>query len=952
MRSSRRNFLQSALAAPLLARLGGGHSGGAWVETLLASPAQMEFENPHIIRYDSSCFTIFGKDTIIFSGAFHYPRCPKALWRDRLTKFQAAGFNTIETYAFWNYHEAEKGKSNLTDLEDFIKLVHQMGFYMIVRPGPYVCAEWERGGFPDWVAAMRFPLRSDHPESIETSRYWYDQVLPVIQRHQVTVGGPIIMVQVENEYDYSPPMPDADKREYVRALANMVWRAGISVPVITCWTKQARENSDRDMAKIMDTCNFYPGWNIVKEVVPELQKLRKEEPSSPLAVTELQGGWFSEFGGKLSVDQEGVNAEQLDTLTKTVLEQGVTYFSYYMGFGGTNFGWAAKNLTTTYDYAAPIREPGGLWDKYYAARGICQFLRLHGAVLARAQAPEGGAESTNPNVTVTERVNGQSGVVFVRENANAEQRYKMTFVDPNSPTQRRIRVPRDGELALGPREMKMLPVQVPIPGSQLRYSTAEVLAHGLNLDRHFLILYDLPGRVAEIALATRDEPHIEGETLYQYWDPEYESVIFGVQFEKTEKLLLVNDHLLVILLPRDRALRSWITEFPSKVVPFSEGTKSFSVPFISDSYMFAGSGSHANRIWADLDFLPGQHDLTLLLPLKPGKCWVNGALTEVDYEREHRAARLQVTTPPLPYKPLDLSNGQAWVERFDTSSGHWQNGTLKDTGTAQQGVVGEGPGPLPGFLRALEESGPAPYGYVKYKAQFNYTNEPKMFISTFAADAVKVFINGKPVEEALKTAKAIDFELAKYAKPGTNTLEIAYEAFGAYNGDKEMGDLKGIEFVRVGSEAQSAQAIDSWQIQRFAPPMRGGDVDPNFAGAAWSRASYRASDSADQLVPAFTWCQTRFAMPGIEQGWMVPWKLTFEADRDALIYLNGKFVGRYVTVGPQKDFYLPGPYFAPAGENTLTFALAYTDRPGHLRTLRVAPYEEFAAHRTHVEFQL
>jgi hypothetical protein len=134
--------------------------------------------------------------------------------------------------------------------------------------------------------------------------------------------------------------------------------------------------------------------------------------------------------------------------------------------------------------------------------------------------------------------------------------------------------------------------------------------------------------------------------------------------------------------------------------------------------------------------------------------------------------------------------------------------------------------------------------------------------------------------------------------------------------------------------------------------MRGRDVDPDFAGAGWSPASYQASGSADQLVPAFTWCRTEFALPGVEPGWLAPWKLTFEADRDALIYLNGKFVGRYVTVGPQKEFYLPEPYFAPAGrENILTFVLAYTDRPGHLRTLRVGPYEEFSARREHVEFQ-
>jgi hypothetical protein len=929
MKSSRRNFLQSTLAGPLMARLGAGGFGATRVETLLASPAQMPFDNPHIIRYDSSCFTINNKDTMIFSAAFHYPRCPAALWGDRLSRLKAAGFNTVETSVFWNYHEREKGKASLTDFEDFIELANDMGLYMIVRPGPYVCAEWERGGFPDWVAAMRFPLRSNHPDSISTSQHWYNQVVPVIQRQQIVTGGPIIMVQVENEYDFSPPMPDADKREYIRALANMLWQAGIDVPVITCWTQQARENSDPDMSKIMDTCNFYPRWDI-KEVVPKLEQLRKEEPFSPLAVTELQGGWFSQFGEKLSIDQEGISAEQLDTLTKTVLEQGATSFSYYMGFGGTNFDWAAKNLTTSYDYAAPIREPGGLWDKYYAAHAICQFLQLHGDVLTRAQALAGGIESTNPNVSVSERVNGQSAVVFVRENANAEQRYKMTFVDPNSPTKRRISVPREGELMIGPREMKMLAVQVPIPGSQLRYSTAEVLAHGLNVDRHFLILYDMPGRVAEISLATQDEPHVEGETTYQYWDPEYESVTFGVRFDNTAKQLLVNDHLLVILLPRDRALRTWVVDFPAKALSFAEDLKSFAVPFISDTYRFAGSGSEKSRVWADLDFLPGQHELILLLPSNPSKCWVDDVLSGVDYQREQRKARLVITTPPLPNKPLDLSNGQAWVEKFDTSAGHWQSSA-------------------PG---ALEDSGPVPYGYVKYKAQFNYTNEPKIFISTFTDDVMKVFINGKPVEEASKAARALDFELAKYAQPGTNTIEIAYEAFGAYNFSEAIGDLKGIEFVRLGSDAKSGAPIPSMQVQRFAAPMRGREVDPDFAGAAWSPASFQPSGVAEALAPAFTWCRTQFPSPGAGPGWTAPWKLTFEAERDALIYLNGKFVGRYVTVGPQKDFYLPGPYFASAGrDNILTFVLAYTDRPGHVRTLRVGPYEEFSAHRTRVEFQ-
>jgi hypothetical protein len=934
MKSSRRRFLQTTLSGPLAASLGG--SGLRTFGALQVVPGQGQFENPHIIRYDSSCFTINGRDTCIRSAAFHYPRCPKALWRDRLVKFQQAGFNTLETYVFWNYHEPEEGKANLVDFEDFIKLIQEMGFWMIVRPGPYVCAEWERGGFPSWVAAKRFPLRSNHPESLATSQHWFNLVLPIIQRHQITVGGPVIMVQVENEYDYSPPMRDADKREYIRALANLAWNAGIDVPIITCWTKQARENSDPDMARILDTCNFYPRWDVVKSVVPELEKLRKEEPASPLGITELQGGWFSEFGGRLSVDQEGVSGAQLNLLTKTALEQGVTYFSYYMGFGGTNFDWAAKNLTTTYDYAAPLREPGGLWEKYYAAHGICQSLRLFGEVLTRAQRVAKGVECSNANVSVTERTFVKSGVVFVRENANAEQHFKMAFIDPNSPTHRRIDVPREGELALGARGMKMFPVQLPIAGGRLCYSTAEVLAHGRNLDRNFLILYDEPGQLAEIALATENEPKVEGDTAYKYWDSEYESAIIGVRVEKREKMLLFNEYLQIVVAPRDRALRSWSAEFPSQVVLGAEETKPMAVPFLSDCYLLAASGSHGHRLWVDLDFLPGEHELTVLLPPRPSKCRVDGALSDFQYDRQWRTARVHVTTPALPFQPVILSEVRTWVERFG----------------GQIGAELSPPRRAP--LRPLEAFGPAPYGYVKFMAsQFSYSGQPKMFITTFANDGKKVFLNDRLVVEASNSEKQAQFDLAPYARQGINNLQISYESFGASNGGEDLGDLKGIESVKVGTAPETATAVNPWQIQRFPAGMKDRTVDPEFSIGGWQPASLQPVASAKELIPAFTWCRAEFVLPKPSEGWTIPWRLVFEADRDALLYLNGKFVGRYVTVGPQKEFYLPEPYlvFESNRKNILTIVLAYTDQASHIRTLRLAPYEEYSVQRTRVEFE-
>jgi hypothetical protein len=925
MRSTRRLFLKSTLGAPLAATLAG--PGGRMLAILAPAQGTEQFENPRLIRYDSNCFTINDKDAFIYSAAFHYPRCPRALWRDRLQKLFRAGFNTIETYVFWNYHEPVEGRVDLTEFEEFTKLVHEMGFWMIARPGPYVCAEWDAGGFPHWVIAKRFPLRSNHPQSLETSDHWYKQVLPVIQRHQVTGGGPIILVQVENEYDYRPALPEADRLAYVRALAEMAWTGGIDVPLITCWTKQARENSDIEMARVMDTCNFYPRWKIVKEVAPALEKLRREEPASPLGITELQGGWFSEFGGKLSVEQEGVDAAQLNMLTKTVIEQGVTYCNYYMGFGGTNFDWAAKKLTTTYDYAAPLREPGGLWDKYYAARGIGVSLGMYGKILTRAKV-EPATSSTQKDVSVTERVNGKSAVVFVRENANAEQKFKMTFRDPNSPTGRPITVPREGELVIGAREMKMFPVQVPIPGGQLRYTTAEVLAAGMNNDRHFLILYDEPGRLLELSLATAKEPQIEGETVYQYWDEDYESVVLGLRVEKEEKILYFNNHTLIILLPHARALRSWTGEFSPKFIPSSDETKLYTVPFISDIAMMAGSGMTNKSNYADLDFMPGEHDLLLLLPPVPTKCFVDSAPAEFKYDRHWRTARVHLTTPPPPARAVTLNEVETWVEKIGPGVGQW----------------------LTTPLRALEDLGAIPYGYVKYRAQFTSAGQAKMFISAFADDAKKVFLNGKLVSEASVSKKLVEFPLASYTQAGANTLEIVYELFGSPNFGENLGELKGIESVRVGTDATSGLPIDSWQLQLRPAPMKGREVDPGFTLSGPSVAL--SGGASKDLAPAFTWCRAGFTLEQAPEEWSIPWKLAFEAERDALIYLNGKFVGRYVTVGPQKEFYLPEPYlnFGSKQKNVLTIILAYTREANCFRTLRLLPYDEYATHRTRVEF--
>jgi hypothetical protein len=371
-------------------------------------------------------------------------------------------------------------------------------------------------------------------------------------------------------------------------------------------------------------------------------------------------------------------------------------------------------------------------------------------------------------------------------------------------------------------------------------------------------------------------------------------------------------------------------------------------PVFTDAYALVGSGTLKSRAWVDLEFLPGQHDVAVMLPPLPAKCRLDGELTDFKYDRPWHMARVRVTTPALPLQPINLNVGDAWVERFDPGTGEW----------------------LTSPLHALEDLGPVPYGYVKYRTPFTYNGEPRMFIATRADDAKKVFINGKFVAEASNTETFLDFPLPKYAQPGANLVEISYELFGAPNFGKNLGELKGLEAVGMGADFPSAKGLASWQIQGFGKLMRGREIHPDAVPAPvaatgrksaetgarptlvpWTPASFLGDGESLPPVPAFTWCHARFTLPAADEVWKTPWKLTFDADCDALVFLNGKFVGRYVTVGPQKDFYLPEPYLFPAGENNLMFLLAYTDQSHHLRKLQVAPYAEFSVRRTRLEFE-
>jgi hypothetical protein len=407
-----------------------------WAVALAASASLMaqtpagtvkHFAHPDRIRYDGHCLTIDGKDTFIRSAEFHYFRTPPELWRDRFQKIKEAGFNAVDTYIPWNQHEREMpaglddfSKVDLSEFKAWLDMAqNEFGFYTIVRPGPFICAEWAGGGYPRWLAKFapttgdHFWLRSPEDSDIAWSVHWYDAVCKLIAQEQITrktTGGKgIILMQIENEYD---AFKCDDKQKMLRALYEAARRSGVDIPIFTCLTRECRESRDPVLSQVFDCDNYYVGLTAAPSCAERMMSLRARQPDAPGFVTELQGGWFSLVGGQLSEDNYS-DARHYNAISLMSLLGGASGLNTYMFVGGTHFGgWQARGQTTTYDYNAPIREWGARGAKYLVAEGVNQFIRENETQLLRANGGPCELQGAPTNVFGGVRV-GPDGTRFV-----------------------------------------------------------------------------------------------------------------------------------------------------------------------------------------------------------------------------------------------------------------------------------------------------------------------------------------------------------------------------------------------------------------------------------------------------------------------------------------------------------------------------------------------------------
>gem|GEM_PF-951949 len=306
-----------------------------------------------------------GRPHQVISGAIHYFRVHPDQWQDRIRKARLMGLNTIETYVAWNAHEPRRGEwdaSGWNDLGRFLDLIHAEGLDAIVRPGPYICAEWHNGGLPVWLTGGTSGLRSSAPEYLVEVSAYLRRVYDIVAPRQIDRGGPVVLVQIENEYGAY-----GSDAAYLETLVTVTREAGITVPLTTVDQPVDRMLTNGSLPGLHKTGSFG------SRSTERLATLRRHQPTGPLMCSEFWDGWFDWWGGVHHTTDVATAAADLDAL----LAAGASV-NIYMFHGGTNFaltnGANDKGrylpLVTSYDYDAPLDEAGNPTEKFFAFRDV------------------------------------------------------------------------------------------------------------------------------------------------------------------------------------------------------------------------------------------------------------------------------------------------------------------------------------------------------------------------------------------------------------------------------------------------------------------------------------------------------------------------------------------------------------------------------------------------------
>ncbi|MGV9293547.1 beta-galactosidase [Amycolatopsis sp. NPDC003676] len=379
---SRRTFLGGAAAVA--------------ASTVFAGPAGAAGRRGLSVSGDH--FLLDGKPFQIVSGAIHYFRLRPDQWHDRLSRLKALGLNTVETYVAWNFHQPTPGRADFRgprDLVAFIRLAGELGFQVIVRPSPYICAEWEFGGLPAWLLADRnMELRCADPAYLKAVDAWYDQLIPQLEPLEAQHGGPVVAVQIENEYGSY-----GNDTSYLAHLRDSLRSRGMTSLLFVA--DGASEFFMR-FGELPGTLEVGTGDG---DPAPSIAALKAFRPGAPVMMAEYWDGWFDHWGDPHHTTDAQETAAHIDQLLATGASVNL-----YMACGGTNYGFTAGANTsglqyqptvTSYDYDSPVGEAGDVGAKFAALQAVITKYTKQPVVPPPASSPRLPAQTVTPAESVS-----------------------------------------------------------------------------------------------------------------------------------------------------------------------------------------------------------------------------------------------------------------------------------------------------------------------------------------------------------------------------------------------------------------------------------------------------------------------------------------------------------------------------------------------------------------------
>lgn len=897
-------------------------------------------DNPRI-GFDHNGFSINGEKIFIYSGSVHYFRCPQSLWRDRLNRIKQAGFNTIQFYIPWNYHEQIKGQIDFSEMQDFIELSAEMGFYLTVRIGPYICGEWDHGGFPDWLLAegiRNSSLRTNEPNYTRFIKQWYEKVTPYIRGHLITNGGNIILIQVENEYGDGAYF----KREVLRDRYLWVRELGIDVPVVTCNTEYAWDNTDREMADIINGNNSSQvRWKNISKFEQRVSEARHEEYNAPTIILEMPGGqgMHSNFIGYEAPD---LSPSDYKAVAKTALMEGAGLANYYMLYGGTNLDyWGGSYQSTSYankfPVQCPIDEPGGLTESYYTVKLVGQWLNRFGASLLDSSPLAGGAKAVegvyDKPPKMVQKVNGDMAFIFIREEESKNQKLRFSYIDPADNNTRTV--PHNGFLELQPEEMKLLVANVPLAGAAvLKYSTSEILDISSVAGRTVVVLYAPLGTGGEAMFALDKKP-AGISTNYYSWDEK--NKLLTVNYTHASEDTVINlDGIELVIVNEKRAYGSW---------SISENGRQ--VNLISDAYFLRDQELTENSSTLDVDTRPGHNRFTLIMGKRPDEVLSDNRPLPYSWNPKNSLLSFDLQTPGLPDVKIEFSKAKFALDAVEDIPVT----TVKE-------------------LQPLEFMNIYHKGYVTYSADFDADDIDSMIVRYFegssksgrsrqtVGDPALVYLNGKLVPEASGWhPRKIHFDAGKYAQPGTNRIDVIMEKIGRPNGAGGwgMGEPKGLAAVSYSSGGKTTEmtTVTGWNIAVGTQGQNSGFHQPEYNDSAWQTVQLGSWKQQAQAADGFRgigWHRLSFDLDQPED-WEIPLKLRLQAATDAIIYLNGKMIGHYKGMGWQREFYLHDSYLNPKGSNIIAIAVRDGTESGGLYAAEIVPYEQYSVKKNRISIR-